>query len=143
MDDLIMFLAVVAAAALAVGWHAVVYQIEVRRVRKLNQQIRDCVVPVDYNSIAEVARQQNESVLHPTQGPQDVSFGDLLALRTRVAYIRVEGYDTAKDEKAKGTLFIDAIEQNPYTKGSGEAKQWARGFCQAHGTQPKGWMELA
>lgn len=129
-----------------------VYQILYERHRKrvIDQQIRDNVVPVDYSAvIREVATDRNNEVLH--QGilspEQEEKAVNLERLRWHVAAIRVLGYDAAKRAEERGELFAFAIEtNNPYEKGSGEAKQWARGFCQGFGKgghPPAGWMERA
>lgn len=136
MNDLYLFGAFLACGVFYVGYWAFVDWRETRRLIFLNKQIREGIVPTDYSKkIKAVARQQNADFGGPTDA--------LGALRYKVSCIRVEGFDRARVAKNRGELFIDGIESNPYPKGSGEAQQWARGYCQEGCHPPKGWMQIA
>lgn len=136
MNDLLLFGAFLSCGVLYVGYWAYQDWRETRRLRLLYKQIREGVVPRDYSKqIKAVARQHNTEYGGPTAALQ--------SLRYRVSLIRVEGFDRAQAAKNRGELFVDGIESNPYPKGSGEAQQWARGYCQEGGHPPKGWMEIA
>lgn len=142
MIDNIMFGITIAGMVLWVGSYAYqAYQIHLERV--IDKQITDGVVPRNYSkAIRERATKVNNEVLGGAIA-QGQGLPELGSIRLIVAHIRVEGFDRARLAKENGELFIDAIETNPYDKGSGEAQQWARGFCQEGGNPPQGWMEIA
>ena len=115
-----------------------------RTRRILNQSIADGIVPVNYSKIVRMlATEQNAEACGFPTDEQERRFGDLSALRKQVGLIRLAGFDAARAAKLKGELFEQAIAANPYEKRSGAAQQWARGFCQAGGHPPKGWMKRA
>lgn len=113
--------------------------------RVIDQQIKDGVVPLNYTAVVRAtATERNNEVLGGILTPeQEQKAVNLDRLRWKVSEIRVQGFDAARKAKDKGELFGQAIAMNPYEKGSGEAKQWARGFCQQGGHPPAGWMERA
>ncbi len=124
------------------GWFIAVL-LEARRKRELYRKIRYGEVPVDYSAaIREVATDQNNAILKTGFDDEGLS-QDLYSIRTKVAYIRANGYDQAKDDVINGISMVFGIADCPHPKGSGEAKQWVRGYCQATGTQPKEWMDRA
>ena len=135
MIDNIMFGITIAGMVLWVGSYA--YQAyNIHKERVIDKQIDAGVVPRNYSQAIRVrATKINDDVWGDALG--------LSSIRMLVAQIRVEGFDRARLAKDSGELFIDAIETNPYLKGSGEAQQWARGFCQEGGNPPAGWMEIA
>lgn len=144
MIDNIMFGITIAGMVLWVGSYAYqAYHIHLERV--IDKQIIDGVVPRNYSkAVRERATRENNEVLGGSIGhEQELVSQNLGSIRLRVAQVRVEGFDRARLAKDNDELFIDAIETNPYPKGSGEAQQWARGFCQEGGNPPQGWMEIA
>lgn len=144
MIDIIMYGLVGGGFTLWSAWAIYVVLAERRRKRILNQQIMDGVVPVDYsNVVREFATQQNVEACGFTTAAQEHRINRLQALRMKVAHIRVEGFDAARQARVGKVLFETGISANPYEKGSGEAKQWARGFCQEACHPPKAWMERA
>ena len=128
MNDYIMNVLIYAGIAGAVG--LVIYNIwlEYRR-RKLTQQIRDNIVPVDYDQVAKRAREMNDQI---ELGNPDFrkNTNDLRRLRENVAIIRLDGFDRAVSDAFKGLKFTLGVSATPHPKGSGEAKQWVRGYCQ-------------
>ncbi len=147
MKDTIMFGVIIFGLIVWVGVYAYEIGYEWWRKRTINRQIASGVVPVDYSAvIREAATDRNNEVLAwgaPIDPKRAKKNADLLSLRTRVAIIRSDGFVAAQAARLKGEMFAQAISENPYPKGSGEAKQWARGFCQDRGHPPKSWMERA
>jgi len=148
MNSFIVFYGLI--ASITIGWvSSYVYGVLYERYRKrvLDQQVEAGIVPLDYsNAVRELATARNNEVLHQGGLPdshQERQAVNLDRLRWRVSEIRVQGFDAARVARVKGEMFAQAIAENPYAKGSGEAKQWARGFCQDGGHPPKGWMERA
>ena len=141
--DTIMFGLIAAGVLGWIGLAIAGYVNEKRRKRELYRQIEYGEVPVDYSAaIKEVATEQGASILL-TGFENESRSKDLLDLRTKVARIRADGYDCAKEDEVQGGTFRQGIEDNPWPNGSGEAKQWARGYCQAYGAPPKEWMRRA
>lgn len=144
MEDRIMFGIVIFGFVVWVAVYAYEIWFEWKRKKVLTQQIAAGIVPVDYSSMVRefATKQNNEAMGFPTS-EQETMFGALRALREKVGLIRAQGFDAARAAREKGEFFAQAISENPYEKGSGEAKQWARGFCQDGGHPPKAWMERA
>jgi len=141
--DTIMFGIVGTAVIGWIAWAVTMALLERKRKRELYRQIEYGEVPVDYSAaIKEVATEQGASILL-TGFENEGRAVDLLRLRTKVAHIRADGYDAASRAAKQGQSFEGGLERNPYVKGSGSAKQWARGYCQLTGTHPKEWMERA
>lgn len=141
--DTIMYTIIGFGVAMWIAWVIIGTILEARRKRELYRQIEVGEVPVDYSAaIKEVATEQGASILL-TGFENEGRSVDLLNLRTKVAYIRADGYDRAVEDADRGECFGCGIENNPHPQGSGEAKQWARGYCQLSGTHPKEWMERA
>ncbi|MEE9366025.1 MAG: hypothetical protein V3W44_04985 [Dehalococcoidales bacterium] len=140
--DIFMYTLIAIGAVIFAGWF-VATALEARRKRELHRQIEEGEVPVDYSAaIKEVATDQNNAILgvgfeHESRAK------DLYGLRMKVAHIRANGYDRAADDVRNNIDFVFGIGNNPHPQGSGEAKQWARGYCQLTGTQPKEWMQRA
>ncbi len=147
MKDTIMFGVITSGMVVWAGVYA--YEIWYRwwRKRIITKQIADGIVPVDYSAaIREAATDRNNEVLAGgslTDPVRDQRTAELLSMRTRVGLIRAEGFDAAREARGNKRSFAMAISDNPYPRGSGEAKQWARGFCQDGGHPPKEWMERA
>ena len=140
--DLIMFGMLAIGGVGFLGW-IIATILERRRKRELYRKIEYGEVPVDYSAaIREVATEQGASILL-TGFENEGRSKDLLSLRTKVARIRAEGYAAAVVHERGGIELWVGIRYSPYPIGSGEAKQWARGYCQASGTPPKEWMEQA
>jgi len=142
MKDTILFGVIIFGIVMWVATYVGGIWWEWRRKKILYQTIRDGIVPADYSAaVREVATEVNDAALGGA--PEDGMERYLMALRNKVALIRLSGFDVAREARLKGELFAQAIDTNPHEKGSGEAKQWARGFCQDGGHPPKGWMERA
>ncbi len=142
MLDVIQWTLIALTAAAGIAWFVYVLVVEARR-RKLHQQIKEGEVPLDYSKkIKQVATAQNDAILG-TGTENETRYRDLTNLRMKVAYIRADGYDRAAEDAFNNIAFDIGIGNNPHPNGSGEAKQWARGYCQLTGTQPKEWMQRA
>lgn len=142
-EDTIMFSIIAVGVVAWIAWAIIGTIVEARRKRELHRQIEVGEIPVDYSAaIREVATDQNNAILG-TGFENEQRSVDLHNLRMKVSIIRVNGYDWARDDMDGGIELSLGILQNPYVKGSGSAKQWARGYCQASGTPPKEWMERA
>jgi len=141
--DTIMFGLVAAGVVSWIAWAIIGTILGARRKRELYRQIEVGEVPVDYSAaVKEVATEQNNNIL--LRGAENEGrYIDLQSLRTKVARIRAAGYDAANRAREQGQSFERGLERNPYVKGSGSAKQWARGYCQLTGTHPKEWMQRA
>lgn len=140
--DIFMYTLIAIGSVIFAGWF-VATALEARRKRELHRQIKEGEVPVDYSAaVKEVATDQNNAILGA--GVEHESRAkDLYGLRMKVARIRADGYDAANRAREQGQSFEGGLERNPYVKGSGSAKQWARGYCQLTGTHPKEWMQRA
>jgi len=136
MWNLIMAGAVGLIMAGAVGYIVYTLWLEYKR-RKLSDQIRKGEVPVDYSQVAKRSQELNNQVeLGNPTFRQNVN--DLTHLRERVGLIRLSGYDRAISDRNKGLKFSVGVAATPYPKGSGEAKQWVRGYCQGRNVRPPG-----
>ncbi|HDZ37799.1 MAG TPA: hypothetical protein ENH62_05880 [Marinobacter sp.] len=118
---------------------------EWRRKKFINQQIDDGVVPQNYSKVVKewATRYDAEAMSPGMTDEQDRRHGRLSHLRQTVGMIRARGFDEARRARQWGMSFNEAIADCPYEKGSGEAQQWTRGFCQESGVRPKEWMERA
>lgn len=144
IEDRIMFGVVIFGFVVWVGVYVYELWAEWKRKKILTQQIAAGVVPVEYSSMVRefATKQNNEAMGFPTS-EQEVMFAALRTLREKVSLIRAQGFDAAREARDNKRSFAMAIADNPYPKGSGEARQWARGFCQDGGHPPKAWMDRA
>lgn len=138
LQDDTLFIGVGAMLAIwALAWVADVLW-KRHKKRDLWKHIRENRVPVDYDRVAEAVREANdpgnivkEAKSHAGVGPptQRQNLSDLKRLRSNVARIRVNGYDRAVSDRENKVEFAWGVTRTPYPKGTGEAKQWVRGYC--------------
>ena len=105
-------------------------------LRRARKDIAAGRVPVDYSQVAIIVREENDSHLGYDVG--------LYAIRYQVARIRAAGFEVGQQFRGVKTRpeFVAAV--NPHPEGSGEAKQWVRGYCQsANIFDPKPYMDAA
>lgn len=110
------------------GWLIKIY-----KKRVLWQNIEDNVVPVDYDQVADAVREMNspDMILREAMDRPQVrhNLGNLQRLRTHVSIIRSDGYDRAVSDQLTRIGFEAGVTSGPFKKGTGEAKQWVRGYC--------------
>jgi len=111
------------------------------------QVINEGKVPADYSAVGRVAKALNERVISASVLDSKELEGNqasLDLLRTRVARIRVAGYDRATSDSSIGVRFRIGVARSPHPTGSGEAKQWVRGYCMgANVPDPRPYMDAA
>jgi hypothetical protein len=119
-----------------------------RKRRQVRRQIKAGVVPVDYEMVATQAKAMNDDVEEKAARGQIVdtptfrqNAADLHRVRSKVAGIRDKGYVAGSSDKEHKVAVEIGLGNNPWPKGSGEAKQWVRGYCMgACITDPKQYM---
>ncbi len=142
MNDTMMFGVVGIGFVLWVFTYVVEHAWKVLKRRKLDKQVVEGVVPRDYSRKLKVLQQElNQGNLLTDE--QNATWDRLQSLRERVGLIRLAGYDAGDVARVERVEFALGIGKNPYPRGTGEAQQWARGFCQATGQPPKHWMARA
>lgn len=118
-----------------------------RAKRAALKSIEKYEVPTDYNQVGLIQEDVNKRQLDATEAGQVVSAtaleGKISQVRQKVSRIRYGGYVFGEEAKLNRVDFDIGVEQHKYEKGSGEAKQWVRGYCMAFGVQPKKWMDKA
>lgn len=128
MHDLIMWVLIYAGLAGSLGYIVYTFWLEYKR-QKLTDQIRKGEVPVDYSQVAKRSQEMNNQIELGNPNFRK-NINDLTHLRVKVGHIRLRGYDRAVADRDKGLKFTAGVKATPYPKGSGEAKQWVRGYCQ-------------
>ena len=125
--------------------------------RRINKQIAAGIVPVDYKEVARVVQELNssESVKREALELEGLNppkirkrLGDLKRIRTRVAYIRDAGYCVGERQRHQKDPIEVGLRENPFEKGTGESKQWVRGYCMGFSSpgnivHPGEWMKRA
>ena len=109
---------------------------------KTREEILRGVVPVDYQLVIEEAGRVNRIL---SDGPLDEQQSDgfiiqdsaLQNMRQKVGRIRDDGFVVGYTKRGQ-------LSNNPYPTGSGESKQWVRGYCMGRNiTDPKPYMDKA
>jgi hypothetical protein len=121
--------------------------------RTAQREIDSGSVPVDYDQVAELVRDANnaEDASSPdfagiVPSPEiRKRLNTLNSMRHRVAVLRGQGFDKGSDHKANGMTDVElGLQSNPHDKGTGEAKQWARGYLMAQSIRDiKPWIDKA
>lgn len=118
------------------------------RLRKAANQVIRGEIPVNYNLVDDLQRQINDD----DEGGKNLMADDreegsltngLRIVRFSVAQIRVIGFDQALLDYDLLIAPDDGVKKNPYDAGSGQAKQWVRGYCMGAGIPPKELMRIA
>jgi len=91
-------------------------------------------VPADYSIVKTEQEMRNKvdevgSFAERQSDDHKLRRSSVDSVRQRVAGIRVAGYDAGKLDHKNGMSFEFGVICAPYKKGSGEAKQWVRGYC--------------
>ena len=100
----------------------VVTWVKTYRARKAVQRGE---IPPNYSAGIKSAQEEANS------RPDDSGHSALVSIREKVGLIRLEGYLRGETDEADSFPFKYGVAATPYKKGSGEAKQWTRGYCQA------------
>jgi hypothetical protein len=101
-----------------------------REDRQTDATIAAGKVPVDYDLVARRVRDLNDldacqdAIVPETRA----RLGQMKRMRETVSIIRLRGYDRALDDRVNSIDVDLGLKNNPHEKGSGEAKQWARGY---------------
>jgi len=91
-------------------------------------------VPADYGVIEREQERLNkidEGNLDPTHEATREIRVAVHAARQKVAHVRFAGFKIGEQDQHAGTSFARGVISGPFKKGSGEAKQWVRGYCMA------------
>lgn len=102
--------------------------------KKAVQEIIDTGrVPADYGVVKREQNRLNRideaatDPLHKDTADQRRAIADV---RIAVAHIRFAGYVIGEQDHAAKIAFEIGVTQTPFKRGTGEAKQWVRGYCQ-------------
>jgi hypothetical protein len=110
------------------------------------EQVDDFIVPEDYNAVSVEAARLNCLIEQGSlTSPKNIRREQaIIRIREKVARIRMAGYVRGEAEQANGVPFSVGVAANPHKPGSGTAKQWVRGYCQARNvTNPKPYVDAA
>jgi hypothetical protein len=119
---------------------------------KALEDIMDGRVPVDYGQMEIAQKNVNDCYTDgDLKSQQDEGFlateTAIIRVRESVAKIRYAGYligEQAAHEDDGEMLFINVKKCNPFTVGTGESKQWTRGYCMGGNiADPKYYMDKA
>jgi len=103
--------------------------------RKAREQIHDFVIPPDYSEVEYQQKRINkidESGSIAKRTAEDSNRVAVQRIRMHTARIREAGFIAAGLDQRRGVKFDDGVKGSPYPKGSGEAKQWVRGYCMGY-----------
>ena len=134
-DSLLIVVLVLGGAWLAIGlwdWAGVLYRWYKRR--QATKGILAGKVPAGYGVIKTEQERLNkiDEAGGLAQSPKDRRIASCLrGIRERVSHIRYAGYVAGENDQFAGLPFDTGVKGTPHKKGSGEAKQWVRGYCMA------------
>ncbi len=118
-----------------IGWGTRVYQ-WLKHKRAVQEIIDTGRVPADYGIVEREQRRLNRideaatDPLHKDTADQRRAIADV---RTAVAHIRFAGYTIGEQDQRAEVAFETGVRSAPFKRGTGEAKQWVRGYCMGRG----------
>lgn len=109
------------------------------RVSRGKKMLKAGKIPTNYSEA--VAAAQTEDNADPRSKGTNPT---LLRVRKQVGLIRFRGFLRGEVDRDNNVSFKHGVNACPHKRGSGEAKQWVRGYCQARNVMdPKKYMDRA
>ena len=145
MNDQILLMVVVFGLLVWFGCGAAEWAWNWWRAHKTRGEILDGTVSVDYQLVVDEANRVNKVYAEGSlaeQMDEDFSVREsaLTRIRENVARIREAGFVIA----TQATTTDRGLASNPFKRGTGESKQWVRGFCMGRNIlDPKPYMDKA
>lgn len=108
----------------------------IRHERAVDRMIDKSEVPADYNVVKVEQEMLNKvdekgSFKERISEDTEIRHGAIERVRLKVAHIREAGFVVGQRHQAEKVPFEEGVKGTPFKQGSGEAKQWVRGYCMA------------
>ena len=140
MSDRVMFIVV----GIALAAYALVLLVQLglkirdwwRHHSAVNAMIDTGRVPADYGVVRREQERLNKididgSLMDRTLPDVELTRTVVASVRETASHIRFSGYRIGEQDQDTGLNFELGVQSNPFPTGSGEAKQWVRGYCMA------------
>ena len=106
----------------------------IRHERAVDKMVDKGEVPADYNVVKVEQEMLNKvdekrSFKERISEDTEIRHGAIERVRLKVAHIREAGFVVGQRHQAEEVPFEEGVKGTPFKQGSGEAKQWVRGYC--------------
>jgi len=136
MNDQLMLSTVVFFVAiwLMFGFWAIYVWVRdwLRHENAITKMVDKGEVPADYSHVEieqKILNKRDEVGEIDIDYEDDVRRNALDGVRLKVAHIRDAGFVIGQQDQRDDIPFKDGVRATPFKQGSGEAKQWVRGYC--------------